>query len=194
VSQQRPTTTTAPPTAPPGGATATLRRPPARSAAGVPAPARATERPDSGADGIGDIAQAGRPSGYAHLRARGSATIGGLSRAAERAAAALARPTLWPRRTGHWQHAPRSVRQGASGRVRVTVVRLEPNGFVSVPGDGGDVLRVAHGRAHLVATGTDGSLLSVRDLVPDRTRVLGGGGRKLVNTGAGPALVVRVAG
>jgi hypothetical protein len=145
-------------------------------------------------DGIGDIVLAGQPSGYAHLAGRAAPTVGRLAAAARAAAAAMLRPGLWPRRAGHWQAAPRAARRGASGRMRVTAVVLEPNGFTSVPaGPRPTVLRLAQGRAHMVAVAPDGEMLAVQDLAHGRTRVLGsGGGHRLINTGTEPAVVVRV--
>ncbi|MFC4563851.1 hypothetical protein ACFO4E_18485 [Nocardiopsis mangrovi] len=147
-------------------------------------------------EGIGDITQAGHTSGYAHLAGRGVPTVGRLVAAARTASAALVRPTLWPRRRDHWQPAPRAARRGVTGRMKVTAAVLEPNGFTAVPADGAHrpaVLRLAHGRAHLVAVADGGEMLAIQELAPGRTRVLGSGdGYRLINTGTEPAVVVRV--
>jgi len=126
-------------------------------------------------------------------------TVGQLTTAARRAAALLAQPELWPRQYGQWQRPPRPVRQRVPGRMRMSVVALAPNGFVTLPAARptapvhGDVLLVVHGRMHAVIIGSDGRLLAVQELVAGRTRVLGGvDGRQLVNTGSEPAVVVRV--
>lgn len=150
-------------------------------------------------EGIGDIVMAGEASGYAHLAARAVPTVGQLTTAARRATALLAQPELWPRQYGQWQRPPRPVRQRVPGRMRMSVVALAPNGFVTLPAARptapvhGDVLLVVHGRMHAVIIGSDGRLLAVQELVAGRTRVLGGvDGRQLVNTGSEPAVVVRV--
>jgi hypothetical protein len=152
-------------------------------------------------DGIGDVVDAGRRSGYAHLRELRLPTIGRLTAAARGAADALARPTLWPTRRGRWQPAPRVARRQASGRLRVTVVALEPNSFVAEPAPrpdrslGMEVLRLVGGRAHVITSGPDGQMRSAAELTAGRTRVVGGSGsghHYLVNTGDEVAVVVRV--
>lgn len=150
--------------------------------------------------GIGDIVMAGERSGYPHLSARVLPTVGQLVTAARGAAEALTRPEVWPRRRGRWQLAPRTVRRYARGRMRMTVVVLEPNEFVSltttnpgVPAPTSGVLYLVSGRAHAVVTGATGQLLAVQELVERRARVLGSGSeRQLVNTGTATAVVVRV--
>ncbi|MFC7329243.1 hypothetical protein [Marinactinospora rubrisoli] len=178
--------------------TPTLAHTRAHRPTAAPPPAAA-----SALDEIGDIVLAGQRSGYAHLTARARPTVGQLLTTARGAARALARPSLWPRRRGHWQPAPRTVRRGAAGRVRVTVVALEPEEFVPLAtaaggrgaGLGADLLYLAHGQAHMVAAAPNGALLAVQRLTAGRARVLGGGGgHQLVNTGAGTAVVVRVTG
>ncbi|RCV55178.1 hypothetical protein DEF23_02075 [Marinitenerispora sediminis] len=166
--------------------------------------AEAPPRPAASAlDEIGDLVMAGQRSGYAHLAGRARPTVGQLLTAARSAAHALSRPSLWPRRHGFWQLAPRTVRRGASGRMRVTVVALEPDEFVSLAsapegraaGPGADLLYLAHGRAHLVATAPNGALLAVRRLAGGRARALGANSEhQLVNTGTRTAVVVRVTG
>lgn len=153
-------------------------------------------------DGIGDIVLAGVASGYAHLATRSTPTVGRLMTAARTAAEALSRPTLWPRRRDRWQPAPRTARQGVIGRMRVSVVALEPNAFVELAADRpratgtgtrSEVLALVSGQAHLVVTGPDGAMLAVQELVDGRTRVLGAsGGHQLINTGSETALAVRV--
>ncbi|MFE1077454.1 hypothetical protein ACFW31_02975 [Nocardiopsis alba] len=152
-------------------------------------------------DGIGDVVDAGRSSGYAHLDARGLPTLGQVVTAARAAAASLHRPTLWPSRRGSWQPAPRSTRRRVGGQFRVTTVALEPNGFVPGPVPRSEephaleVLCLVRGRAHLIAAETDGRMLSATELAIDRARVVGGGGgerRHLVNTGDEIAVLVRV--
>ncbi|WP_370013380.1 hypothetical protein [Nocardiopsis sp. Huas11] len=152
-------------------------------------------------DGIGDVVDAGRRSGYAHLRELRLPTIGRLVSAARGAADALARPTLWPTRRGRWQPAPRAARRRATGRLRVTVVALETNSFVPEPSSraershGLEVLHLVGGRAHLISSGADGQMRSAAELTPGRTRVVGGTGEGhhyLVNTGDEVAVVVRV--
>lgn len=87
--------------------------------------------------------------------------------------------------------------------MRVTVVAVEPNGFVALPrlgtrgyrAPGTDVLHLAHGRAHTVASAPDGALRAVQELTAGRTRVLGDTHRhQLINTGTDTAVVVRVTG
>lgn len=170
----------------------------------APAPAPAIRAGALSLEGIGDVVDAGRRSGYAHLAERRLPTVGRLVAAARGAAASLSRPHLWPTRRGHWQPAPRAVRQHANGRVRVTVVALEPNSFVPGPTPrsfqpyGMEVLYLASGRAHLIASAPDGRMRSASELVAGRTRVVGatwGHGRRhhfLVNTGEEVAVVVRV--
>lgn len=151
--------------------------------------------------GIGDVVDAGRPSGYAHLDARGLPTLGQVVSVAKAAAVALSRPALWPARRGRWQPAPRPARRQARGRFRVTTVALEPNSFIAGPGprvDQGHSLEALHlvsGRAHLITSGPDGQMLSAAELSPDRVRVVGDGVRRrqhLVNTGDEVAVLVRV--
>ena len=156
-------------------------------------------------DGIGDVVDAGRSSGYAHLSERRLPTLGQLVSAARGAASSLRRPTLWPTRRGHWQPAPRSARRHVSGRFRVTTVALEPNSFVPGPVRRSDrphsleVLHLVSGRAHLITSGADGQMRSAAELAIGRTRVVGGGGAAseqdhhyLVNTGDEVAVLVRV--
>ncbi|WP_245929045.1 hypothetical protein [Murinocardiopsis flavida] len=152
--------------------------------------------------GIGDIVLAGAASGYAHLAARDTVTIGRLAAAARAAADALARPTLWPRRADRWQPAPRTARRGVSGRMRVSVVALRPNAFVELAADRpragrtearSEVLALVSGQAHLVVTGPDGALLAVQELARGKARVLGAsGGHQLINTGTATLVAVRV--
>ncbi|MEU3307393.1 hypothetical protein [Nocardiopsis sp. NPDC006832] len=151
-------------------------------------------------DGIGDVVDAGRTSGYAHLGARRLPTLGQVVVAARDAATAL-RPTLWPTRRGSWQPAPRSVRRLVRGRFRVTSVALEPNGFIAGPSPRAEnahtleALYLVSGRAHLITSDTDGQMLSAAELTSGRARVVGGGtrgGRHLVNTGEEVAILVRV--
>ncbi|MDE3722463.1 hypothetical protein PWG71_13790 [Nocardiopsis sp. N85] len=152
-------------------------------------------------EGIGDVVDAGRRSGYSHLAERRLPTIGRLVSAARGAAAVLVRPTLWPTRRGHWQPAPRVARRHASGRLRVSTVALEPNSFVSGPVPqstrpaGMEVLFLVSGRAHLISSGADGRMRAAAELSPGRARVVGtalGGHQHLVNTGEEVAVVVRV--
>lgn len=175
-----------------------LPAPPARVSREDTVPAGTASRGVS-VEGIGDVADAGRRSGYAHLAERRLPTIGRLVAAARGAAAVLARPTLWPARRGHWQPAPRAARRGAGGRLRVSTVALEPNGFVPGPvsprAAGMEVLFLVSGRAHLIASDPDGRMRSAADLAPGRARVVGGalgGHQHLVNTGEEVAVVVRV--
>lgn len=155
--------------------------------------------------GIGDVIDAGARSGYPHLRERRAPTLGRLCSAARDAAAALARSSLWPTHNGRWQPAPRDARRHTSGRMRMSVVALEPNSFVAgpqVPGHRHGSLEVLHlvgGRAHLIDSGPDGWMRSAVELAPGRTRVVGspvGVGRRghqfLVNTGDEVAVVLRV--
>ncbi|GAB3725722.1 hypothetical protein [Nocardiopsis nanhaiensis] len=156
-------------------------------------------------DGIGDVVDAGRVSGYAHLSQRRLPTIGQLVSAARGAAGTLRRPTLWPTRRGRWQPAPRSARRHVSGRFRVTTVALEPNSFVPGPARRSDrphsleVLYLVSGKAHLITSGDDGQMRSAAELATDRARVMGGVGtasgqwhQHLVNTGDETAVLVRV--
>ncbi|GLU47340.1 hypothetical protein [Nocardiopsis ansamitocini] len=179
---------------------------PTRPASRTESPAAPGPRIDSAAladslAGIGDIVMAGQRSAYDHLRTRTVPTVGQLMTAARGAAQSLLRPTLWPQRRGHWQLVPRVARRHARGRMRVTAVTLEPNGFVSLaaergPGDPvptSEVVQLVSGRAHTVVTGAAGQLLAVQELTPGRARVLGGeAGHQLLNTGVEPALVIRV--
>ncbi|MGI5119194.1 hypothetical protein ACQEU5_06560 [Marinactinospora thermotolerans] len=172
---------------------------PARSATAL-APAPTAADLSASLAGIGDISMAGHRSGYAHLDTRPSPTVGRLSAAARGAAEALSRPSLWPRRRGVWQPAPRTVRRRADGRMRVAVVTLDPDQFVSLPAArdrsaSAEVLHLVHGRAHTVATSEDGRMLAVQRLGDGRIRVLGTAeGHQLVNTGTETAVVVRVSG
>ncbi|MFL1377237.1 MULTISPECIES: hypothetical protein [unclassified Nocardiopsis] len=150
-------------------------------------------------EGIGDVADAGRRSGYAHLAERRLPTVGRLVAAARGAAAVLARPTLWPTRRGRWQPAPRAARRHATGRLRVSTVALEPNSFVSGPvsprAADMEVLFLVSGKAHLISSGSDGRMRAAAELAPGRARVVGGslgGHQHLVNTGEETAVVVRV--
>ncbi|MFE9244210.1 hypothetical protein [Nocardiopsis sp. NPDC006938] len=153
-------------------------------------------------DGIGDVVDAGRTSGYAHLVERRLPTVGQLVTAARGAAASLRRPTLWPTRRGRWQPAPRSARRHVGGRFRVTTVALEPNSFVPGPArhsdhaHGMEVLHLVSGRAHLITSGAAGQMRAAAELSVGRTRVVGGASRQghhhLVNTGDEVAVVVRV--
>ncbi len=152
----------------------------------------------SDVNGIGDIALAGRQTGYAHLRPRDAPTTGRTVAAAREAAAVLARPALRPSRRGRWQRAPRPARRRAGARMRVTVVALEPNDFVSLPSlgsRGSDVLHLARGHAHTVVSAPNGEMRAVQELATGRTRVVGASGhRRLINTGTSTAVVVRVTG
>lgn len=152
-------------------------------------------------DGIGDVVDAGRTSGYAHLGARRLPTLGQVAAAARDAATALRRPTLRPARRGHWLPAPRSVRRRIRGRFRVTSVVLEPNSFIAGPSSRDEhrhtleALYLVSGRAHLITSAPDGQILSAAELTPDRARVMGSGARgtrHLVNTGEEVAVLVRV--
>ncbi|MFC9085194.1 hypothetical protein [Nocardiopsis dassonvillei] len=174
-------------------------------AAAAPAPS-STPTPRSAPvslEGIGDVVDAGRRSGYAHLGERRMPTLGRLVTAARGAAASLGRPALWPSRRGRWQLVPRAARRQAGGRLRVTAVALEPNSFVSGPAPhpsrqhGMEVLYLVSGRAHLIASAADGQMRSASELSADRARVVGsaeasGGRHHLVNTGDEVAVVVRV--
>lgn len=155
-------------------------------------------------EGVGDIVDAGSRSGYAHLRQRRVPTLGRLCSAAREVAAALARPALWPARRGHWQPAHRSARRLVNGRMRVSVVVLEPNSFVAAPQapdprrDPLEVLHLVGGRAHLIDSGPGGGIRSAAEMAPGRTRVVGSpvnggqrGHRFLVNTGNEAAVVLR---
>lgn len=152
-------------------------------------------------DGIGDVVDAGRTSGYAHLGARRLPTLGQVVAAAGDAATALRRPTLWPARRGSWQPAPRSVRRLVRGRFRVTSVALEPNSFIAGPTSRAadphtlEALYLVSGRAHLITSAADGQMLSAAELTSGRVRVVGSGARgsrHLVNTGEEVAILVRV--
>lgn len=150
-------------------------------------PSFVTERTETvtvSPEGIGDIVMAGESSGYAHLAARSMPTVGQLMTAAQHAATVLAQPELWPRTYGQWQRPPRAVRRRLHGRMRMSVVALLPNGFVTLPATHaaaapvhGDVLAVVRGRMHAVIIGDDGRLLAVQELVAGRIRVLGRSGR-----------------
>ncbi|MGW5876275.1 hypothetical protein ACWFMI_06950 [Nocardiopsis terrae] len=172
-----------------------------------PDPTERTPRPrvtTVSLDGIGDVVDAGRPSGYAHLGGLRLPTTGQLVAAARGAASALRRPTLWPPRRGRWQPAPRSARRHAGGRFRVTTVALEPNSFVPGPTPRSgrphtmEVLHLVSGKAHLITSGPDGQMRSAAELAVGRTRVVGGvgapgrGHHHLVNTGDEVAVLVRV--
>ncbi|OOC56586.1 MULTISPECIES: hypothetical protein [Nocardiopsis] len=162
-----------------------------------------TRTPGVSPEGIGDVVDAGRRSGYAHLGERRLPTLGRLA-AAARGAAALVGPTLWPARRGHWQPAPRAARRHAGGRLRVTAVVLEPNDLVSgsaprsARARGMEVLYLVSGRAHLITSAPDGQVRSASELAADRVRVVGAAGSSgrsghfLVNTGDEVAVVVRV--
>jgi hypothetical protein len=175
--------------APQNAAAPTADAPPARTAA-------------VSLEGIGDVVDAGRRSGYAHLGERRLPTLGRLAAAARGAAASLGRPALWPPRRGHWQLVPRAARRHAGGRLRVTAVALDPNSFVSGPAPrssrphGMEVLYLVSGRAHLIASAPDGQMRSASELAAGRVRVVGsaegGGSHHLVNTGDEVAVVVRV--
>lgn len=152
-------------------------------------------------EGIGDVVDAGRRSRYAHLAEGRLPTVGLLAGAARGAAGALNRTGLWPARRGHWQRLPRAARSHVGGALRVTVVVLEPNGFVSGPAPrsarshGMEVLYPVRGRAHLISSAPDGRMRSASELSPDRVRVVGSGEAHrshLVNTGDELAVVVRV--
>ncbi|WP_017613830.1 hypothetical protein [Nocardiopsis salina] len=156
-------------------------------------------------EGIGDVVDAGARSGYAHLGERRAPTLGQLCSAAREAAAVLVRPSTWPVRRGRWQPAPRSARRHAAGRLRVSVVALEPNSFVAGPQSPAhrrgpmEVLHLVSGRAHLINSGPDGWMRSAAELAPGRSRVVGtpaAGGQRghqfLVNTGDEMAVVLRV--
>ncbi len=185
-----------------------LTMPQQASAATAPRPATTELAPrprtvSASLDGIGDVVDAGRSSGYAHLSERRLPTLGQLASAARGAALSLRRPTLWPTRRGRWQPAPRSARRHVSGRFRVTTVALEPNSFVSGPERRSDrphnleVLHLVSGRAHLITSGADGQMRSAAELVAGRTRVVGASGaarghHHLVNTGDEVAVLVRV--
>ncbi|WP_444962306.1 hypothetical protein [Nocardiopsis sp. M1B1] len=175
----------------------------AAPAAAAPAPssAPAPRSAPVSLEGIGDVVDAGRRSGYAHLGERRMPTLGRLVSAARGAAASLSGPALRPSRRGRWQPAPRAARRRAGGRLRVTAVALEPNSFVSGPAPhpsrrhGMEVLYLVSGRAHLIASAADGQMRSASELSAGRARVVGsagGGGHHLVNTGDEVAVVVRV--
>lgn len=174
----------------------------AAPAAEAPAPSTAPTASVS-LEGIGDVVDAGRRSGYAHLGGRRLPTLGRLAAAARSAADSLSGPTLRPSRRGHWQLVPRAARRHAGGRLRVTAVALEPNSFVSGPAPrsprqhGMEVLYLVSGRAHLIASAADGQMRSASELSAGRVRVVGsaegsGGSHHLVNTGDEVAVVVRV--
>ncbi|MUL41833.1 hypothetical protein FZ103_11715 [Streptomonospora sp. PA3] len=154
--------------------------------------------PTASPEGIGDIVLAGHPAPYPHLRTGGAPTIGRLAAAARAAATALARPALWPRRRGRWQPAPRAARRTAAGRMRVSILVLEPNGFAEIPAESrrsAAVVHLARGRVHMVTVAPDREMQAVQELTGDRARVLGSADdHQLINTGGEPAVVVRVAG
>ncbi|GAB3478729.1 cupin domain-containing protein [Nocardiopsis coralliicola] len=172
----------------PGGAGAVAAAPPDAVSGPAPAP--------SDLDGFGDIVDAGRASPFADRFGPGMpVTTGRLATAAAEAAAVLSRPSLHPCRPGRWQRAPRPARRRAAGRMRVGAVALEPDGFAPLPdaAPGAAVLRVAVGRAHVLTTGPDGGMRSLRPLTPGRTLVLAAGtGHWIVNTGGTPAVAVLV--
>lgn len=182
----------------------TMAHQPSAPATIRPTTAEHTHRPPTAAvslDGIGDVVDAGRTSGYAHLDVRPLPTLGQVVSTARTAATTLRRPTLWPARRGHWQHAPRTVREQVRGRFQVTTVALEPNGFIAGPEPRVDrphrleVFYLVDGRAHLITSGTDGQILSATELARDRARVVGEGARgrrHLMNTGDEVAVLVRV--
>ncbi|PDP85970.1 hypothetical protein CQJ94_19700 [Glycomyces fuscus] len=177
---------------------------PAPQKATPPTATAPTAKPASvSLEGIGDVVDAGRRSGYAHLGERRLPTLGRLVAAARGAAASLGRPSLRPSRRGHWQLVPRAARRHTGGRLRVTAVALEPNSFVSGPTPrssrqhGMEVLYLVSGRAHLIASAADGQMRSASELAAGRARVVGsdeggGGSHHLVNTGDEVAVVVRV--
>ncbi|MFW5420606.1 hypothetical protein J0910_28730 [Nocardiopsis sp. CNT-189] len=174
-----------------------LRSPAARHA---PQQAERAPQPDldpSGLDGIGDIVDAGRPSGYAHLAAapRTAPTAGRLAAAAAAAADALARTPAAADRSGRWRPAPRPARRGAAGRMRISGATLAPDGSTALPpapSGSATALRLVSGRAHVLSAGPGGELRSVRELLPGRTLLLAAGtGNWLVNTGDGTAVAVR---
>ena len=176
-----------------------LPAPHARAPHGGTAPAPTASRSVS-VEGIGDVVDAGRRSGYAHLAASRLPTIGRSVAAARTAAAALAaRPALRPALRGLWQPVPRAARRRTDRRLRVSAVALEPDGFASGPvpphAVGMEVLFPVLGRAHLIASGPDGRMRSAAGLSSGRARVVGGasdGQWHLVNTGEDIAVVVRV--
>lgn len=155
-------------------------------------------------EGIGDVIDAGRRSGYAHLCERRLPTVGRLVAAARGAASALSHPSLRPTRRGLWQPAPRPARRHTNGRMRITAVTLEPNSFVAEPTHARrphslEVLYLADGRAHLIVSTPDGRMRSAAELAPGRARVVGATREGtspdhhfLVNTGDEVAVVVRV--
>ncbi|CAM3657886.1 hypothetical protein NOGI109294_07750 [Nocardiopsis gilva] len=160
--------------------------------------------PGNDIDGIGDIVLAGRPSGYAHLAARPIATAGRLVAAARAAASALAlAPSSLSRRfrrhRGHWYIAPRPVRRAVDRGLRVEVAALAPGEAAELPERRhrpatrrGVALHLVYGDAHLITPEDDGDPV-IRPFAAGSTRLLGtGNGHRLVNTGAGPALAVRV--
>ncbi|GAA2004511.1 hypothetical protein GCM10009799_34750 [Nocardiopsis rhodophaea] len=160
--------------------------------------------PGNGIDGIGDIALAGRPSGYAHLAARPVATAGRLVAAARTAAASLAlAPSSLSRRfrrhRGHWYIAPRPVRRAVARGLRVEIAALAPGDSAELPdrrqrpaSRRAVALHLVYGEAHLVTPAGEGDPV-IRPFAAGSTRVLGtGNGHRLINTGAGPALAVRV--
>lgn len=176
-----------------------LRTPAARHAPSQPERAPQPALDPSELDGIGDIVDAGRPSGYAHLAApRTSPTAGRLAAAAASAAESLGRTSAAADRSGHWRPAPRPARRGAAGRMRISTATLAPNGSTALPAapsGSATALRLASGRAHVLSAGPDGELRSVRELLPGRTLLLAAGtGNWLVNTGTVAAVAVRATG
>ncbi|MBB6174989.1 hypothetical protein HNR23_005049 [Nocardiopsis mwathae] len=193
-------TAVAPAPAVPGGRPAVpadVSHPPAVRRAGSASTAK------EGVDGIGDIALAGRPSGYPHLSPRPLVTAGRLVAAARAAAAALAlAPSSTSRRfrrhRGHWYPAPRPARRAAPRGLRVEVAALGPGESAELPGRPhrpaarrAVALHLVHGEAELVTHGPDEP--GVRPLPGGTTRLLGAPhGHRLVNTGSVPVLAVRV--
>ncbi|GAA4904913.1 hypothetical protein [Streptomonospora salina] len=155
-------------------------------------------RPSSSPEGIGDIVLAGHPAPYPHLRSRSTPTIGRLASAARTAASALAQSAPQSRSTGRWQPAPRRARRVVTGRMRVSTLVLEPDGFAAVPSRSprdAAVLHVAQGSVHMVTVAPDHRMQAVQELDGERARVLGSGdGHRLINTGDEPAVVVRITG
>ena len=150
-------------------------------------------------EGVGDVVDAGRRSGYIHLRQQRLPTIGRLVAAARNTASVLNRSSLRSGGHGRWQPAPRPARRHVNGRMRITVVTLEPNSFVAGPPRTGrpyslEVLYPARGRTHLISSNSDGQMRSAAALAPDRARVVGAsqGHHFLVNTGDEVAVVIRV--
>ncbi|WP_285731728.1 hypothetical protein [Nocardiopsis sp. ATB16-24] len=154
-------------------------------------------------EGIGDVMDAGRRSGYAHLGERHLPTLGRLVSAARDAAAALRATPPPPARHGYWRPIALGPHGHAVDGLHVTAVGLEPDGFVSasVPRPdrphGMEVLYLIDGQAHLIVSDPGGRIRSASGLSADRVRVVaaeafGGGEHHLVNTGDRVAVVVRV--